>query len=137
MVPKKLFALLVSNGEDSFQSLAAVLKSRDIEVWSSRSRAEAARLLEQTHPQLIFTTTLYADGTWRDIVTLAEKASVAINVIVVGKSDDYRLYIAAMEYGAFDFLVPPFESEPGGHVVRVAAENVRRRRGAQAVGELA
>lgn len=133
MTEKKLFTLLVSDEDNSIESLAAVLTSRGVGVWNSRTCAEAARLVDQTHPELIFTTTLHDDGTWRNIVMLAENAPVPTNVIVVGKSDDYRLYIAAMDYGAFDFIVPPFESEPIGHVVRVAAENVRRRRESQAI----
>ncbi len=133
MAQRKLFALLVSDGDESFESLREVLKSSGTEVWNARTCAEAARLLDQTHPHLIFTATQHGDGTWRDIITLAEKASVATNVIVVGESKDIRLYIAAMEPGAFDFILPPFESEPVGHVIRVAAEDVRRRREAQAV----
>lgn len=137
MAPKKLFALLVSDGEQSFENLRALLKRRGIEAWSCQTCAEAARLLEQTHPELIFTTTQHADGTWRDVVMLAEKAAVATSVIVVGKTKNVRLYIDTMDYGAFDFILPPFESEAIGHVVRVATEDVRRRREAQAVGAVA
>ena len=128
MTQRKLFALLVSDGDNSFESLKGLLKFRGVEVRISRTCAEAARLMDQTRPHLIFTATQHADGTWRDIITLAEKAALATNVIVVGKAKDVTLYIATMDYGAFDFILPPFESEPVGHVVRVAAEDVRRRR---------
>lgn len=131
MVQRKLFALLVSDGDESFDSLKILLKSQGIEVWHSRTCAEAVRLVDQTHPDLIFTATQHADGTWRDVVIQAEKASMAANVIVVGKSNDFRLYYAAIDYGAFDLILPPFEPEPVGQVVRVAGENVRRRREAQ------
>ena len=137
MTEQKLFTLLVSNEDNSLESLEALLMSRGVGIWNSRTCAEAARLMDQTHPELIFTTVLLDDGTWRNIVTLAENAPVPTNVIVVGKTDDYRLYIAAMDYGAFDFIVPPFECEPVGHVVRVAAESVRRRRESQAVRAVA
>lgn len=132
MIQRKLFALLVSDSSDCLEGLATLLKTQGIEVWKTRTCAEAARLLDQTHPDLTFTAPLHEDGTWRDIIKLAEKASVASNVIVVGRSDDYRLYVAAMDYGAFDFIIPPFESEPVAHVIRVAAESVRRRRDNQA-----
>jgi DNA-binding NtrC family response regulator len=132
MAQENLFALLVSDGEESFESLRTLLMSRGIEVRSSRTRTEAACLLEKTRPEIIFTATQPGDGTWRDIVILAEKAAAATNVIVVGKSKDMRLYFAAMDYGAFDFILPPFESEPVGHIVRAAAESVRRQREAQA-----
>lgn len=137
MTEKKLVTLLVSDEDNSLESLAAVLTSRGVGVSNSRTCTEAAHLLNQTHPEIIFTTVLHDDGTWRNIVTLAENAPVPTNVIVVGNTDDYRLYIAAMDYGAFDFIVPPFESEPIGHVVRVAAESARRRRESQALKAVA
>jgi len=133
MGTRKLFALLVTDGGKSFENLRALLKSQGVEIWTARTGEEAARLLEQTHPELIFTAVRYADGTWRDMVTLAEEAAVATNVIVVGTLKDVHLYIEAMDSGAFDFILPPFESEPLGHVVRVAAESVRRRREVQAL----
>jgi DNA-binding NtrC family response regulator len=137
MVQRKLFVLLVSDGDESFESLRALLKSQGIEVWSSRTLAEAARLVDETHPELVFTATQHADGTWRDVIIMAEKATEATNVIVVGKYNDIGLYLATMDYGAFDFILPPFEPEPIRHVVRVAAEAVRRRREVEALKALA
>jgi len=130
---KKFFALLVSDGHGSLETLRALLKSQGVEVWASSNCAEAARLYEQTHPELIFTAAQHVDGTWRDVIILAEKAAVPANVIVVGRHQNVRLYLGVMDYGAFDFILPPFEPEPIAHVVRVAAEDVRRRREAQAI----
>ena len=137
MAQRNLFALLVSDGDESFESLRGLLKSQGIEVWSSRTCAEAARIVDKTHPEIVFTATQHADGTWRDVIIMAENATEATNVIVVGKSNDTRLYLATMDYGAFDFVLPPFEPEPIRHVVRVATEAVRRRRGAQALKAIA
>ena len=137
MFHKKVFALLVSDGDESFESLRTLLKAQGIEVWISRTCKEAARLLDQTRPELIFTAPRFTDGTWCDMVITAEKASAPANVIVVGKLKDHRLYNAAMDYGAFDFILPPFEPESVGHAVRVAAEDVRRQREAQALRAVA
>ncbi|HET7212698.1 MAG TPA: hypothetical protein VFL79_03865 [Terriglobia bacterium] len=137
MSHKKVFALLVSDGDESFESLRTLVKAQGLEVWISRSWTEAAHLLDQTHPELIFTAAQLTDGTWRDIIIMAENASAPANVILVGKSRDQRLHIAAMDYGAFDFILPPFESESVGQVVRVAAENIRRQREAQALRAVA
>lgn len=137
MAQRHLFAFLVSDGDESLENLRVLLKAQGIELWMSRSCAEAGRLLEQTRPELIFTTTEHADGTWRDVIALAGKAVAPTNVIVVGKHQSIRLYLAVMECGAFDYILPPFEPEAIGHVVRVAAEDVRRRREAQAIEAVA
>lgn len=129
---KKLFALLVSGGNDSFKDLKALLKSQTVEVWSAQSCEEVARLLDQTRPELIFTGTTLSDGSWSDVVSLGEEASAPTNVIVVGKYNDTKLYVSTMNFGAFDFVLPPFESAGLARVVQSAAENVRSRREAQA-----
>lgn len=135
---KKLFALLISDGNECFNDLKALLKSQGVEVWSAKTCEDVARLIDQTHPELIFTGTTLFDGTWSDIVVMSEMASVPTNVIVVGKYRDRKLPSpAVMNYGAFDFLLPPFESAALARVVELAAENVRSRRGEQSLKAIA
>jgi FixJ family two-component response regulator len=81
---------------------------------------------------MIFTTTSVADGSWLDVIVLAEKSGVPSNVIVVAETSDVKLYLSTIEGGAFDFMVPPFERDPLGHVVRAAWLDVQRRRDALA-----
>lgn len=131
------FALLVSNSDESFENLKALLRSQGIDARSSHSREDTARLLDQTSPELVFTATGLADAAWSDIVNLAENAPSPTNVIVVGKCKDTNLYLDVMDYGAFDFILPPFESEPLAHVLDIAIEDVRRRREAQLLEDVA
>lgn len=132
MTQRKLFALLVSGNDDFLRDLKSLLKEMSVEIWSVHTYEEAARLLDQTHPELIFTATEFSDGTWKEIVALTERTTVVTNVIVVGRHTDTDFYLSTMDYGAFDFLLPPFETAPIAHVVRVAGENARRRSEEQA-----
>lgn len=134
---KKPFAIVVSDRRDSLDELKTLLKSQGMEIWSACSCAEVARLLDQTHPELIFTATRLSDGTWMNIVKLTEQALVPTDVIVVGKFKDTTLYLDTMDRGAADFIIPPFEFEAMNHVVRVAAEDVRRQRIQQAIRAVA
>lgn len=134
---KKVFALLISDEDKSFETLRDILKCLGIEVWSVQSREEVASLMDQTQPELIFTSTTFPDGTWSDIVRLSEKTYAPPNVIVVGKHRDTKLYLSTMDGGAFDFILPPFEAEPLAHITRVAAENARRRRDEHAIKAVA
>ena len=136
MARNGVFALLVHDRPSPLESLKTDLKNLSVKTWSARSLDEAAKLLDQTHPELIFTDTQLADGTWSEVVSLVEGAGAPANVIVVGSHGDIRVYVSAMESGAFDFIVPPLEPESLLHIVGVAIDNVRRRREAEAVKQV-
>ena len=136
MARNGVFALLVHDRPSPLESLKTDLKNLAVKTWSARSLDEAAKLLDQTHPELVFTDTQLADGTWSEVVSLAERVGAPANVIVVGSQVDIRVYVSAMESGAFDFIVPPLEPGSLAHVVGVAIDNVRRRREAEAVKQV-
>lgn len=79
-------------------------------------------------PDLILTDLTLTDGTWEDVLRIAQKAPVPINVIVVSRLADIRLYVEALEKGAFDFITPPFEASELSHVLRTAFWNVATKR---------
>ncbi len=83
-------------------------------------------------PHLIFTDTALPDGTWADVLSLAADTIEPANVIVVSRIVDIKLYIEAIECGAFDFIVPPFAAADLVHVLRCAVWNVMHRREALA-----
>lgn len=128
----RLFALLVHDCSYPMESLKAALKGLSVDTYSAQTVADSARLLSQTQPQLVFTDTSLPDGSWADVINLAAEAETPVNVIVVGVNKDVKLYISALERGAFDFVLPPFEHDALDYVVQSAAEDARRRRQALA-----
>ncbi|MFB3923242.1 MAG: two-component system response regulator [Terriglobia bacterium] len=137
MAGRSVFALCAYERAHPLEALKAALRAHSIEMCSAKTCEEVERLLSQTQPELIFTDTILPDGSWADIVRLAENSPAPANVVVVGACADTKLYISAMEHGAFDFILPPFEEKPLTHVLQVAVENVRRRRGELAVKAVA
>ena len=99
-----------------------------MDTFSVGSCAEAALLLEQTHPHLIFTDTQLPDGTWPDVMNFAEKAAAPVCPILVGPSKDPELFQAALNYGAFDYISPPFDAEAVSLLLAQAMTMVRTRR---------
>ena len=77
---------------------------------------------------MIFTETSLSDGSWSDVVRLAEKAAAPVNVIVVALTPNVKQYLDIMDGGAFDFVVPPFEPEELAFVVRSAELDAGSRR---------
>ena len=122
-------ALLVHHNSDVFTSLKAALEHQGMRVAQAESRAHAKRALGVQKPApLVFSDTHLPDGTWADILALAGKAALPVNVIVVARLLNTRLYIETIEAGAFDFIVPPFNATDLAHVVRCAADNAIMRR---------
>jgi DNA-binding NtrC family response regulator len=86
----------------------------------------------QNPAPLVFTDTELPDGTWVDILAEAGRAAQPVNVIVVARVVDTRLYLDTIETGAFDLIAPPFVATDLQHVVRSALDNVAARRGIRA-----
>ena len=133
----RLFALLIHDSSHPLESLKSVLRDLMVDTYSVRTCEEASSLLNQTHPHIIFTDTALPDGSWADILSLAAKADVPVNVIVVGNATNTRLYVSALERGAFDFVAPPFEREDLARVVGSAERDIRSRREALARAQAA
>ena len=125
----QISALLLHALGDSLGPLKLALEGQSVKVCWMRNCQEALPLLMGTNPpHLVFTETALPDGTWADVVNLAVKAQKAVNVIVVGRLVDVRLYLKTIVRGAFDFIVPPLTGDELAHVVRCAAGNVFSRR---------
>jgi two-component system, NtrC family, response regulator AtoC len=133
----RFVALLVYDRAYPLEALNAALKELSVGTYSVRTCEEARRLILQTQPDLIFTDTCLPDGSWADIVDLPARFGSAINVIVVSATEDVQLYISALQRGAFDFVLPPFERQGLEFVVRSGGEDARHRRKVRALAELA
>jgi DNA-binding NtrC family response regulator len=127
-----LFALLVHDHSEPFESLRRTLRDLSVETYTVATCKEAADLISHCRPHIVFTEHAVADGSWVSILNAADSADVPLSVIVVGAFPDMRLYVSVMERGAFDFVAPPFEHEPLKYVLRSAALHTHRRREALA-----
>jgi DNA-binding NtrC family response regulator len=129
-MPETITALLVHDGESCFQALELILREQGIKTRLARSCAEvSASLVQQGFPQLVFTSTGLCDGTWADVLNLASELKIhkSAEVIVVSDVLDQQLYLDAMENGAFDFIVRPFQPDDVAFVVRSAIWNARQK----------
>jgi DNA-binding NtrC family response regulator len=130
-------ALLVHGQAVPLETLNTILKELSVETYSVRTCEEARRLVPRIRPDLIFTDTCLPDGSWTDVVDIAERSDLPVNVIVVSATEDAQLYISALEGGAFDFVLPPFERQGLDFVVRSGGEDARHRRKVRALAALA
>jgi DNA-binding NtrC family response regulator len=129
---ERIKALLVHHNSETLATLKGALERQGMSIIHAESQAQAKRMLGGLNPApLVFTDTQLPDGTWADILALAEKAAQPVNVIVVARIVDTRFYVKAIETGAFDFLAPPFNATDLAYVVRSALDNAVARRAAR------
>jgi DNA-binding NtrC family response regulator len=127
----RIKALLVHHNSETLATLKGALERQGMSVIHADSHAQAKRMLGGLNPApLVFTDTQLPDGTWADVLAVAERARQPVNVIVVARVVDTRFYVQAIETGAFDFLAPPFNATDLAYVVRSAHDNVVARRAA-------
>jgi DNA-binding NtrC family response regulator len=104
-----LLALLVDGKDGGFRALEQTLHSVGIRTQRVHTCSEARAALREPGPsRLILTATALSDGTWADVLELANMHGRAVPVIVVSRFVDVGLYLKALESGASDFIVPPF-----------------------------
>jgi DNA-binding NtrC family response regulator len=118
---ENLSALLVYSQDGVAGLLQPALEKLGIRTERAQTQAEAELLLTRgLSPALIFTEAGLPDGSWANILTLAKKFPLHPRVIVVSKDVDMKLYLDALEKGASDFMIPPFDPSGVEFIVREA-----------------
>jgi len=122
----KVCSVLVLDGRGDLSSLKQNLGGVTGTV---KTCGEAAHYLQKANPpHLVFTDTAMPDGTWHDVLKLAAKAPRPVNVIVVARDANFRLYIEAREQGAFDLIATSSSRPLVVEALEGAAADVVQRR---------
>jgi DNA-binding NtrC family response regulator len=131
---ERITALLVHDRPEPMGFIRRALECQFIDTQSVRTCHEAHQTLwGRQPPHLVLADARLPDGSWEDIVLLAARAPVPVNVIVVSEVVDIALYLEAIQRGAFDFIVPPMSVPDFNYVVRSAVDNALRRRESQSL----
>jgi DNA-binding NtrC family response regulator len=113
--------LLVHNEPEAFRPIQEMLKDQEIWTHHARNDSEARRLLRELESvDLVLTDVAVADGTWRDVIRLAEKRGRKLPVIVISRVVNMRLYLDTQDCGAADFIVPPIGSRDLAYTLTTA-----------------
>ena len=126
----KICALLVHDGRGDH--LSSFRQNLDQVVGVAKTCGEAAHYLQKPNPpHLVFTDTAMPDGTWQDVLKLAAKAPKPVNVIVVARDANFKLYLEARERGAFDLSASSTSRPLLAEALEGAAADVVQRRQVQ------
>lgn len=128
-MPEDILVLLAHDHAVHMCSLRMILEKPAARIFEAATLSEVARQLNSAKPpHVIFTDTFLVDAPWSDVLSIAARASVPMDVIVAPRLTDMDLYLEALESGAFDFLTPPWAEKDVAHVFRSAVEHVLARR---------
>ena len=117
----KITALLIMGRERRLPLLEA-LESCEIDVLAVCDFNEARRLLEtQPQVQVVLTDTTLPDGDWRSALEMVAEVHANVEVVVCSRLGGSRLWIDALEVGAYDLLVEPYPREEMRRTVESAA----------------
>ncbi len=113
--------LIVSGGGADLE-LGRVLTDAGVTVRLAKSCADAREVVANCNvPCVLFSDVSLPDGTWVDILSLANEGERNIPVIVLSRVVDIALYISALESGACDFVVPPYYHQDTAHILKCVA----------------
>jgi DNA-binding NtrC family response regulator len=127
-VEPRVEALLIRSPEEATDAVRQILRQQFI-VLEAESCAEASGVLANLDPPpMVLTSPNLPDGTWRDVLSLARKASEPVSVVVVSPVANIRLYIETVEAGAYDFITSSSSAPDISYVLRNAAESAISRR---------
>jgi len=122
-------ALWVHRPNDVACALKEAIARACARVHEVRSCEEAqAPLRSSQPPHLVLIDANLRDKGWIEVLTLAQSAREAVNVIVVSPEMDQKLYLDAIERGACDFVDETIAPSDLDFIVRSAASNAISRR---------
>lgn len=103
--------LLFSTDEAETDVLQQLLREHVV-LTPVRSQSELAASLEAgRYDALLWSWSLH-EGTWNDALREVRRINPDLPVIVLSNAAEERGWIRALEAGAFDLLVAPFEERP-------------------------
>ncbi len=106
----KLTAILVDDMPSALQLLQSDIESKhaDIKIiGTAKSVVEAAKLLRNTTPDILFLDIMLGDGTGFDLLEIVP--DLKSKIIFVTASDEYA--IKAFKFAAIDYILKPYSDE--------------------------
>jgi DNA-binding NtrC family response regulator len=109
-------ALLISPEEQDHDILNAVFQGKGWTLKSAHCLNSGSALLRQTPISIVITERDLPVGGWKDVLEASQRLHMVPLVIVVSRFADDYLWAEALNLGAYDVLLKPFDES---EVVRV------------------
>jgi DNA-binding NtrC family response regulator len=98
----------------SFSAVAAasrMVESAQIHIHHSATLDEAKARLHATASRVLLTDDAFERGNWRDALRMTALLPLRTALVLVSRIADVRLWISALEHGAYDLVLEPFRAD--------------------------
>jgi two-component system response regulator PilR (NtrC family) len=92
----------------SRRALSNLLPQHDVEPVFAATLREARAVLAHESVALVVCEDCLIDGSYRDLLPVAQAARGDVPVVVASRTGNPEEYLEAMKLGAFDFVAAPF-----------------------------
>ncbi|MGH9344654.1 MAG: sigma-54-dependent transcriptional regulator, partial [Terriglobia bacterium] len=116
--------LIVDDESDMVESWARLLRSQGYQCFATTASAEALRLLESEHPDLLLTDLKMPGTDGMEMLRRAHEIDRQMPVIVLTGHASIESAVAAVKAGAFDYLAKPSSNDQ----LKIAVERALNRR---------
>jgi DNA-binding NtrC family response regulator len=101
--------LLVCDDESDTRQLRTLLMEAGFHLDCAKSMRAACQAVKSGEFQVVISTPLLKDGSWRRLVDIANHTDLRFEVVLWARSFDLREWAEALENGAFDVLDAVYE----------------------------
>jgi DNA-binding NtrC family response regulator len=126
---KHLRVALASSEFRSEEVLINLLRQRDLEPVVASSLEESKALLRREEVALLICHASSSEGDFRELLKVAGESESSVPVVICTDFYDPRLYLEAMELGAFDYFSYPYYRDGVDWVVGKAVDQALRNKG--------
>lgn len=99
--------LVLSSDRDNCHALISILQSEGWNSLQASRLSDCRELLARENVSLIFCERQLADGTYRDLLSIAQTPDRRLPVVVTSRLADWDEYLEALRHGAVDLIASP------------------------------
>jgi FixJ family two-component response regulator len=108
--------VVVSHDDQNRTALRRIFSDSGWQIRERRAVSEFRQYLKPRWSGVILTECCLPDGTWKDILALANEVCPNAQIVVTSRLADEQLWAEVLNRGAFDLLAQPLEES---EVIRV------------------
>jgi len=103
--------VFLTPSETEFRRAEAILRATPISLHHAATLEQAEFQLARIEAGVLMTELQFPDGDWEDAIEMLSHSYPRVLLVLAAAQADERLWIRALERGAFDLVSKPFQTE--------------------------